>query len=67
MKKKILLLGCGFVGAEVVRDLKETGDFSKILIADINLGRAKKVAFGLSDERISANSADVLNKKIWFL
>jgi len=63
MKKKILLLGCGLVGAEVARDLKETGDFSKILIADINLERAKKVAFGLSDERISANSADVLNKK----
>ncbi len=63
MKKKILLIGCGFVGAEVARDLKETADCSKILISDINLEKAKKVAFGLSDERISANSADVYDKK----
>lgn len=63
MKKKILLLGCGFVGAEVARDLKETADCSKILISDINLEKAKKVASGLSDERISANSADVYDKK----
>ena len=63
MEKKILLLGCGFVGAEVARDLKETGDFSKLLISDINLERPEKVASELSDERISADSGDVFDRK----
>lgn len=62
MEKKILLLGCGFVGSEVARDLKETADFSKLLISDIKLKRAEKVASNLSDERISADSADVFDK-----
>ena len=62
MKKKILLLGCGFVGAEVARDLRETADFSTLLISDINPEKAEKVASDLSDERISADSADVFDK-----
>jgi saccharopine dehydrogenase-like NADP-dependent oxidoreductase len=63
VEKKILLLGCGFVGSEVARDLKETGDFSKLLISDINLESAEKVTSDLSDERISADPADVFDKK----
>ena len=60
--RSILLLGCGLVGSEVAKDLKETCDFSRLLIADINLERAKKVALGLSDERISAKFLDVFKK-----
>ena len=60
--RNILILGCGLIGTEVVKDLKETANFSKILITDINLERAKKVASNLSDERISAEFADVFYK-----
>lgn len=62
-KQRILILGCGLVGTEVVKDLKETANFSKILITDINLERAKKVASSLSDERISAKFVDVFDKR----
>jgi lysine 6-dehydrogenase len=60
--RKILLLGCGLVGSEVAKDIRKTGDFSRLLVTDINPERAAKVSLELSDERISGKFVDVFDK-----
>jgi len=54
MSKVIVLGGCGAVGSVAVKTLVKSQEFSKIVISDYNIKRAKKMVNELSDPRLSA-------------
>jgi lysine 6-dehydrogenase len=60
MGQKVLVLGgCGAMGTEVTRDLVATAtEFSEIAIADIDLGRAQKLA-GELGRKCTAHKVDM--------
>lgn len=58
----LVLGGCGFVGSEVVEDLLGTSEFSKIVIGDIELEKAKAHASSFNDPRLSAEFVDTYDK-----
>jgi len=58
--KAVVLGGCGVVGTAATKTLAKSKDFSAVVIADINLEKAKQVAKGLG-QKVSAmklNAAD---------
>lgn len=54
----IVLGGCGEMGSEATRDLAETSDFEEIVIADIDLSKAQRLADELGGGRVRAVRVD---------
>lgn len=54
----IVLGGCGAMGSEVTRDLAQTSDFKEIVIADVDLQRAERLASELGGGRVRALQVD---------
>src|SRR5438067_7276552 len=50
--------GCGEMGSEATRDLAQTSDFEEIVIADIDLSKAQKLADELGGGRVRALKVD---------
>ncbi|NOX57967.1 MAG: saccharopine dehydrogenase, partial [Planctomycetes bacterium] len=61
MHKVIVLGGCGAVGSVAVRTLTQMGEWSEILIGDINLQQAQCIASEFDDERLRAVHVDAMN------
>jgi len=60
---KILVLGgCGAMGSETTRDLVQTSDFEKIMVADADLAKAQAYCDTLNDKRLAAMAVDVTDK-----
>jgi len=63
MSKRIIVLGgCGAMGSEMTRDLARTSDFENIVIADLDLTKARALADELGGGRVSAERIDVSNE-----
>src|SRR5215471_8747159 len=63
MSKRIIVLGgCGAMGSEMTRDLARTSDFENIVIADLDLTKARALADELGGGRVSAERVDVSNE-----
>ena len=54
----IVLGGCGEMGSEATRDLAQTSDFEEIVIADIDLSKAQRLADELGGGRVRALKVD---------
>jgi saccharopine dehydrogenase (NAD+, L-lysine-forming) len=63
MQKVIVLGGCGAVGSVAVRALTQMGEWSKILIGDINVQRAQSIASELDDPRLRAVRVDAMSSE----
>ncbi len=61
-KKVVILGGVGVVGGVVSKFLSTTEDFEEIVIADINILAAEKMAKGLN-EKVSAVQFDAMDKE----
>ncbi len=59
----IVLGGVGLIGSEVVKDLSATSNFSRIIIADQDLGKAEKFINELQDDRLDARPIDVNDRE----
>src|ERR671938_145915 len=59
----IVLGGCGEMGSEATRDLARTSDFAEIVIADIDLAKAQKLAAELGGGRVRAERVDVSDEQ----
>src|SRR2546425_8074300 len=57
--KIIVLGGCGAMGSEATRDLARTSDFEEIVIAEVDLEKAKLLANELGGGRVRAIQIDV--------
>jgi lysine 6-dehydrogenase len=55
----LVLGGCGTMGKEVTRDLAQTSDFDRIVVADKDGGRAQVFVDELGDKRLVAATVDV--------
>jgi len=58
MSKVVVLGGCGKVGRVAVRTLAGLDEFEKIIVADIDLQRAKKLAKEINPEKVSTRKVD---------
>lgn len=56
---RILLLGCGLMGAAVASDLAESPGVSDVLVCDRDLEKAKELADRQRNGKFSATSCDV--------
>ncbi len=54
----IVLGGCGEMGSEATRDLARTSEFEEIVVADLNLEKARALAAELGGGRVRALQAD---------
>ncbi len=63
MAKVVVLGGSGAVGSVAVKTLSGQDHFSEIVIADINLAKARQVASGLKGKKVIAKKVDVLDQK----
>lgn len=54
----IILGGCGEMGSEATRDLARTSEFEEIVVADLNLGKARALAAELGGGRVRALQVD---------
>jgi saccharopine dehydrogenase (NAD+, L-lysine-forming) len=61
MSKICVLGGCGAVGSFSVRTLANFDDFSEIIIGDINVDQAKKLASEINSSKIKAIKVDALD------
>jgi saccharopine dehydrogenase-like NADP-dependent oxidoreductase len=58
----LVLGGCGTMGKEVTRDLAQTSDFSRIVVADKDGARAQAFVDELGDHRLVAAAVDVTRR-----
>ncbi len=58
----VVLGGAGIIGRAIARDLSEDGDVREIVIADLDLDGARKVASDLGRPGVSALRADVTDQ-----
>jgi len=61
MSKICVLGGCGAVGSFSVRTLADFDDFSEIIIGDINIEQANKLASDIGSDKISTIKVDALD------
>ena len=61
--KVVVLGGAGLTGRCAVRDLAESRDVSEIVIADVNLPKAKEIADEIKRGNVSATFADLRKPK----
>ncbi len=61
--KVVVLGGAGLTGQCAVRDLTESHNVSEVVIADINLPRAKEIADDISKGNVSAAHVDLRKRK----
>ena len=54
----IVLGGCGEMGSEATRDLARTSEFEEIVVADLNLEKARALAAELGGGRVRALQVD---------
>ena len=54
----IVLGGCGEMGSEATRDLARTSEFEEIVVADVNLPKARALAEELGGGRVRAERVD---------
>ncbi|MHA1698361.1 MAG: saccharopine dehydrogenase NADP-binding domain-containing protein, partial [Promethearchaeota archaeon] len=60
MTSIIVLGGCGVVGTAAVKTLAKSKEFDEVVIADINLAKANKIAEKIG-EKVSAIKFDANN------
>ena len=60
--KVLVLGGCGAMGKAIVRDLNENPDVDGIIIADIDLARARAYAEEVGSQKISVKKVDIKNR-----
>lgn len=60
---KVLVLGSGNIGSIAVEDLARSMPSTNIVIADKDLGRAKKVAERIGEDTVSSAQVDVSNRR----
>ena len=58
-----VLGGAGLMGSEVSRDLLNEPDIREVVIADLDVGRARRLARDLQDPRITVVEADARNTR----
>jgi len=58
MELKVVVVGAGAVGQVVGTHLVRTGDLDSLRIADLDLGRVKRYAKWLSNDKVSAHKLD---------
>ena len=58
MSRIIVLGGCGVVGTVAVKTLVSVGDFSEIIVGDINLEKANECVEAIGDECLSTFKVD---------
>lgn len=63
MAKVVVLGGCGKVGRVAVKTLAGLDEFEKIIIADINLKSARKLAKEINPDRVTSIKVDADNIK----
>jgi saccharopine dehydrogenase (NAD+, L-lysine-forming) len=63
MARVTVLGGCGTVGSIAVRTLTELGDFSEIIVADIDTERADWLVQDIGGDALSAVSCDATNPR----
>jgi saccharopine dehydrogenase (NAD+, L-lysine-forming) len=63
MSKVVVLGGCGVVGSVAVRTLAGLDEFSEVVIGDIDLGRARKLARQIGKKKVTACKVDAMSKK----
>jgi len=63
MAKVVVLGGSGAVGSVAIKTLAGQDHFSEIIIADLNLAKARQVASGLKGKKVTAKKVDVLSQK----
>jgi lysine 6-dehydrogenase len=61
--RALVLGGAGAMGREVVRDVAGTSDFDEIMVADRDLGAAKRLVEELPGGRLRAIAVDVTDSK----
>ena len=61
--KVVVLGGAGLTGQCAVRDLVESGKVSEVVIADIDLQKARKIANDIPEGNVSAAPVDLRNRK----
>lgn len=61
MSKVVVLGGCGAVGSVSVRTLAKIKDFSRVVIADINVEKAGAIADEIGRDRVEAVRVDALD------
>lgn len=61
MAKIVILGGCGAVGSVAVKTLLPLDDFSEIVIADVNLKKARELAAKLGSGKVKAKKVDALD------
>src|SRR5919198_101542 len=59
----IVLGGCGEMGSEATRDLARTSDFEEIVVADLNLPKARALVEELGGGRVRAESVDASDEQ----
>src|ERR1700716_831903 len=59
----LVLGGCGTMGKEVTRDLAQTSDFKRIVVADKDGARAQSFVDELGDARLVASAVDVTRRE----
>ncbi len=59
----IILGGCGEMGSEATRDLARTSDFDEILVADMNVEKARALADELGGGRVRAERVDASDEQ----
>jgi lysine 6-dehydrogenase len=58
LMRVIVLGGCGEMGSEATRDLARTSEFEEIVVADLNLEKARALAAELGGGRVRALQVD---------
>jgi saccharopine dehydrogenase (NAD+, L-lysine-forming) len=61
MSKVCVLGGCGAVGSHSVKTLASFGEFSKIIIGDINIDKARQLVSEIGIDSLEAIKVDALN------
>jgi lysine 6-dehydrogenase len=59
----IVLGGCGEMGSEATRDLARTSEFEEIVVADLNLEKARALAEELGGGRVRAEKVDASDEQ----
>jgi lysine 6-dehydrogenase len=59
--RSFVVLGAGAIGRVIVRDLFESHSRNKILVADLDLASARRLAAGFRSKRVTAAFADASN------
>lgn len=57
----LVLGGCGAMGSEATRDLAATSSADRIVVADVDIGKAEAFCRELGDRRLSAVQVDVMD------